>query len=113
MTNGEVEDVEKEEAGGEGEEKAGSYSSSLDQLISSTTRLDGDNEDKSTTEGKKKRKRNKKKTKQQTDPPTIAIKKLFPNAKYPHGQEVEHPAVGKNELVKVSSSTHHFISLYH
>jgi len=39
---------------------------------------------------KKKRSRNRKKAKKQTDPPTIAIKELFTNKKFPHGEEVEY-----------------------
>ena len=41
---------------------------------------------------KKKNKKKKKKTsKQQTDPPSIPIKELFPNAIYPVGELLEHP----------------------
>ncbi|XP_071818081.1 methionine aminopeptidase 2-like [Apostichopus japonicus] len=52
-----------------------------------------DGEEKAAEASSKKKKKKKKKKggpKQQTDPPTIPISELFPDGKYPKGEEVEH-----------------------
>ncbi|KAJ8047458.1 Methionine aminopeptidase 2 [Holothuria leucospilota] len=52
-----------------------------------------DADDKGTEGGTKKKKKKKKKkggVKQQTDPPTIPISELFPDGKFPKGEELEH-----------------------
>lgn len=59
------------------------------------------NEDK-TTAAKKKRNRKKNAKSgppKQTDPPTIAIKDLYPEGNYPVGQLMEHPGVDENTAI--------------
>lgn len=56
-----------------------------------------------------KKKKNKKKNKSakalvQTDPPTVAIKDLFPDGNFPVGQLMEHPGVNENTAINRTNS---------